>query len=155
MVAGRWSDDEVSQALGRLLRSVDPVPTAVREAATASLAWRQPDVALATLVRDSDDRTTRPAIRGEPPRLLTFQVGELAVDVEITPVVDAVRLIGQIAPIRPAIVTVCYANRERHELTADALGRFTHAGLPRGVARLHMVPQDNPQDRFHTEWFRM
>jgi hypothetical protein len=155
MVAGRWSDDDLSQALGRLLRSVDPVPDAVREAASASLAWLDLDVALAALVRDSDDRATTPAIRGETPRLLTFQVGDTAVDLEITPVANTVRLIGQLAPTRPATVRVCYADRGRHELTADALGRFARAGLPRGLARLHCVPHNNAQARFNTEWFMM
>jgi hypothetical protein len=155
MVAGRWSDDELSRALGRLFRRVDPTPDTVREAASASLAWLDVDVALAALVRDSDERATTPTIRGEPPRLLTFQVGDTAVDLEITPVASAVRLIGQIAPTRPATVTVCYADRGRYELTADALGRFSRAGLPRGLARLHCVPDDDARARFNTEWFTM
>src|SRR5438093_6680703 len=85
MASDRWRGFDLSDALTALLRRVDPVPEAVRDAASSSLAWRDPEAALATLLRDAHNEATLPAIRGDGPRLLTFETGDTVVDLEITP----------------------------------------------------------------------
>jgi hypothetical protein len=146
------SDDELLGMLGDLLRRVDPMPEMVRDAASASLGWRDPDSALAILIADSaaeqaDKQLT--TVRGAAPRLLTFEVGERSVDLEVTSEARQARLVGQIMPNATATVTIQHGDGTS-EVEADALGRFVVNEVASGLVR---VCWSNNGSRVCTEWF--
>jgi hypothetical protein len=150
MVDQRQSDDELAAAVGALLQRADAVPELVRAAASASLAWRDPDAALATLVEETLESTT---VRGRPPRLLTFQAPSGVIEIELTRHDDGARLTGQLIPMRPATVTVCRLDTQSR-VDTDELGRFSIAGLDDGLVRLRCaVPGDPRGSLINTEWF--
>jgi hypothetical protein len=140
------SDDEVMATLADLLRRVDPPPAAVVEAASASLAWRDLDTALARLVETQEPTT----VRGAAPRLLTFKVGEMSVDLEVTAEGYRVRLVGQVVPTGPGTVSVQHRDGTT-DVRADELGRFVVGDVASGLVRLTCTPDAAP--RFRTEWF--
>lgn len=140
------SDDELMAALADLLRRVDPPPAAMVEAASASLAWRDPDAALARLLETQEPTT----VRGAAPRLLTFQVDDMSVDLEVTTEGYRVRLVGQLVPTGPATVTIQHRDGTT-DVVADELGRFVAGDIASGLVRLTCAPIGGV--RFHTEWF--
>jgi hypothetical protein len=140
-------DDELLDVLGALLRRADPTPDEVRRAASASLAWRDPDAALAVLIAEQ-----RPAtVRGPAPRLLTFEVGDMSLDLEVTAEARRVRLVGQLVPPGPTVVTVHHADGTS-EVPADALGRFVVTGVATGLVRVCCTPYG--ATHLCTEWFQ-
>ena len=141
------SDDELMAALGALVRRVDPVPEAVRRAAIQSLAWRDPDAALAVLVAEHEPAT----VRGPAPRLLTFEVGDMSIDLEVTAEARRVRLVGQLVPTGPAMVTVQHPDGTS-EVRADDLGRFVITGVATGLVRICCIPYG--ATKLCTEWFQ-
>jgi hypothetical protein len=145
-MSGSASDDELMATLAELLRRVDPPPGAVVAAASASLAWLDPDTALARLVEAQEPAT----VRGAAPRLLTFEVGEMSVDVEVTAEGYRVRLVGQVVPTGPATVSVQHRDGTT-DVRADELGRFVVGEVASGLVRLTLTPDAAP--RFRTEWF--
>jgi hypothetical protein len=140
------SDDDLLATLAELLRRADPPPAAAVEAASASLAWLDPDTALARLI----DAQEHASVRGAAPRLLTFQVGEVSVDLEVTAEGYRVRLVGQLVPTGPATVSVQHRDGTT-DVQADELGRFVVGDVASGLVRLTCTPDDSP--RFRTEWF--
>src|ERR1700736_6555418 len=81
-----------------LARAVDPVPAEVTFAAKGSLAWRRIDAELAELTFDSllEDAALAGVRGGDTVRLVTFEAGDVSVEVEITDAGDRRRLIGQL-----------------------------------------------------------
>ena len=142
------SDDELLGMLGDLLRRVDPMPDTVREAAFASLSWRDPDSQLAMLISDSEAEQLT-TVRGAAPRLLTFEVGARSVDLEVTSEARQARLVGQLMPNGAATVTIQHGNGTS-EVEADALGRFVVSDVASGLVR---ICWDRGESRVCTEWF--
>ena len=142
------SDDELLGMLGDLLRRVDPMPETVREAASASLSWRDPDSQLAMLISDSEAEQLT-TVRGAAPRLLTFEVGERSVDLEVTSEARQARLVGQLMPNGAATVTIQHGDGTS-EVEADALGRFVVSDVASGLVR---ICWDREGSRVCTEWF--
>ena len=142
------SDDELLGMLGDLLRRVDPMPETVREAASASLSWRDPDSQLAMLISDSEAEQLT-TVRGAAPRLLTFEVGARSVDLEVTSEARQARLVGQLMPNGAATVTIQHGNGTS-EVEADALGRFVVSDVASGLVR---ICWDRGESRVCTEWF--
>jgi len=143
---------ELATNLGRLLRRLDPVPAAVHEAALAAIGWRDPDAELAALVGEELVGTAGGTVpvRGTPPRLLTFQAGEVVIEMEVTEESGGLHLVGQVVP--PAALSLSSRGRTR-SLEADALGRFSAAGVPPGPVRLCAeVRRDTGTTRVCTEW---
>ena len=142
------SDDELLGMLGDLLRRVDPMPETVREAASASLSWRDPDSQLAMLISDSEAEQLT-TVRGAAPRLLTFEVGARSVDLEVTSEARQARLVGQLMPNGVATVTIQHGDGTS-EVEADALGRFVVSDVASGLVR---ICWDREGSRVCTEWF--
>jgi hypothetical protein len=100
----------------------DPVPQWLEQAAVDSFDLRLLDSELAELVFDS---SLEPAVvRGDlEPRLLTFQTGDVVVEIELSGSESARRLIGHVLPAGPTRVEL----RSPHDVVAvdvDELGRF-------------------------------
>jgi hypothetical protein len=129
------ADDETMLAeLRRVLDAIDPIPQAVQIAARAAIEWRTIDAELAALVHDSLVDEPELAVRGTAtaPRCLTFEAGELTIEVEAEPCDDdTLRLVGQLVPPQPAHVAVRHGD-ELIATRADERGRFVAAGVAPG-----------------------
>ncbi|MFG2042384.1 hypothetical protein [Dactylosporangium sp. NPDC048998] len=146
-------EEEVLSSLREIAGRHDPVPPAVLAAARASLAWRNPDAALAELVRDSLDRLI--AVRGGTPRVLTFLGGALTIDVQVTSHAGAVDVVGELAPVVAARVVV-ESPGGSHETSADAEGRFRVEGIAAGPVRLRCEPEvEGAFVPVRTEWVQL
>jgi len=129
-------DDPLWTDLRSLVARFDSVPVAVTAAAKATLAWRDPDAALARLVADSAD-TGLVGVRGQgQPRLVTFETDGVTIEVEIGHLDRRVRLVGQVVPPAPGEIRVDGDRGESAETTVDALGRFTVHSDASGSIRL-------------------
>jgi hypothetical protein len=138
--AGERPEPWEEQLLGELralARVADPVPPGVTFAAVGSLAWRRVDAELAELTFDSllEDAALAGVRSASTVRLVTFEAGEVVVEVEITDAGDRRRLIGQLVPPQVARVEI-RTQDSNHEVDADELGRFAADGLPSGPASL-------------------
>ena len=146
------SDGELGDALRAMFAATDPVPPAALAAARAALAWRDIDAELAELTRDSLTAPPLAAVRGTPPRLLTFATDAVTIDLEVTDETGLVRMLGQLSPANPAEVTVEWDGGTR-SVSADPLGRFAVDDLPVVFLRVRVGSEgDGPLSL--TEWFK-
>src|SRR4051794_36471791 len=138
------SDDEHLSALGRALEQRESGPDEVVAAAKTSLSWRTIDAELATLTFDSvaDDEALA-GVRsgggggGGGPRALTFEHGDVIVELEVTERGGRRTLIGHVAPAPLDSVEVHQAGQaEPLRQDADPLVRFRVADLAAGPFRL-------------------
>ena len=115
--------------LRRAAELFDPVPPHLVRGAISAFPWRTIDAELAELVFDSLDQPL--AVRGPgQPRLLTFRVDEVVVEVEL----EGNNLVGRVSPAA-AEVLIQHGGGEV-TVGADGLGRFTVGGLASGPLRL-------------------
>lgn len=149
------ADDDLPDPLLATLRealdATDPPPRPLVDAAKASLAWRTVDSELAELVADS---STDPAVAvraAEPPRVLTFAVGDTLVVVEVTREPDARHLIGQLVAPSEAAIEVRHAGGVL-EVESDADGRFRAGPLAVGPMSLRCRFADAARAAVVTSW---
>ncbi|WP_433048912.1 hypothetical protein [Dactylosporangium sp. CS-033363] len=150
-------EEEVLSSLRDIAGRRDPVPPNVLAAARASLAWRDPDAALAALTRDSLDRliAVRGGVRGGSPRVLTFFSGALTIDVQVTARAGTVDVVGELAPVVAARVVV-ESPAGSHETAADDEGRFRVDGVAPGPVRLRCEPEiEGAFVPVRTEWVQL
>ncbi|MEU3349623.1 hypothetical protein ABZ723_32450 [Streptomyces sp. NPDC006700] len=143
-MAAELLEEELRQAVAIL----DPVPHDLRQLAIEAFALRDLDARIAELTFDSlvDALPVRGAT--DTPRMLTFQAGELTVDVEVT----GDGLIGQVMPPQPARIEVLAGPRRQvPALTADGLGRFSGDAPPSGPFALRLRAG---AEVVVTEWLR-
>ncbi|MGY5048330.1 hypothetical protein ACWDE0_22260 [Streptomyces sp. 900105755] len=126
---------------------LDPLPSGLLQLAMDAYLLHDLDARVAELTFDS--LVDAIPVRGveDPPRMLTFQAGELTVDVEVTE--DG--LLGQLLPPQSARIEVLGGPAAAHPLTVDALGRFTHDTPPTGPFALRLRTGG---DVIVTEWLR-
>lgn len=126
-----WDDDEslmadLAEATGR----DQTVPAHRRAAAQAAFAWRTVDEELMQLSYDSL-ASSGTAVRGaDGPRLMSFAVDGLAVELEVG---DGT-IWGQILPGGAYRVTIESATRQRASVVADESGIFSLDLLPGPVS---------------------
>lgn len=131
------TDDELVERLRRLAAAVEPVPEAVTEAARAAFLTRRLDEEIAMLLRDS--ALSASAVRGtEPgPRLLSYEVGDVSLELEL-------ELVGRFLTLRGlALGTVGDAEVDAgatgpHVGVVDDHGWFTVEALPPGPLRVRV-----------------
>ena len=132
-------DDTLLAELRHVIGQVDPVPEPVRIAARAAIEWRTLDAELAALVHDSaiDERAL--AVRGTAagPRALTFEAGDVTIEIEAEVTDDAgtLRLVGQLVPPQAADVAVRHGD-ELVAVRADERGRFASSAISPGPVSL-------------------
>jgi hypothetical protein len=151
----RTDQDQLPDGLAQLLRQVDPVPANVVEAARSSFGWRTLESELAQLTADS--LLVSADVRGEQPRMLTYQAGERTIEAEVSDLGGRLRILGQLSPPQPARVRADQpAGAAGVEVVADSLGRFSIGGLPSGPTRLvcqPLGPDGEPAGaEVHGEW---
>jgi hypothetical protein len=145
------NDDNIEAALRAVLAAVDRVPEAALAAAKAAIGWRDLDADLALLTSESGLGLSH--LRGGPPRLLTFRSGQQVIELEVSSVAGAARLLGQLDPPGEADVTVESAARAWNT-QADSRGRFSVVGLSKSWMRVIVTHADHPDARTATEWFQ-
>jgi len=134
-------DDELEAELRRLAADREPVPAQLVQAALDAFGWRDIDAELAELVYDSlVDADQASLVRGPADqRLVSFAVGGLTIDVEVTSAGSGRSVMGQIAPPQRATVDIRYP-RDTVTVETDELGRFQSGPLPPGPASLRLRP---------------
>lgn len=149
------ADDRMVDHLRALAQRVDPPPALLGEFARAALGWRTIDAELAELSYDSAvDESLAGAVRGatRAPRLLTFDVGEVTVEVEVTAQGAGRSLAGQVVPMQSTVIEVRHSAGST-TVDTDELGRFAVEGLPAGPMSLRCRLADGGGVRVvQTDW---
>jgi hypothetical protein len=144
---------EREERLAELLRAADPVPDRVVEAARDSFGWRTLDTELAQLTADS--LLVGADVRGEQPRLLSYQAGKRTIEVEVSELDGRLRILGQLVPPQQARIR---ADQPAGGVAAiaDQLGRFAMRDLPPGLTRFACQPLGRDGEpagaEFHSQW---
>src|SRR6516225_7836967 len=135
------SDNELEAELRRLAADREPVPAELVQAALDAFGWRDIDAELAELVYDSlADADEASLVRGSPgQRLVSFAVGGITVDVEVTSAGAGRAVMGQIAPPQRALVDI-RGRRDTVTVEADELGRFQSGLVLPGPVSLRLRP---------------
>jgi len=131
------ADRALLRELAAVLRRVAPVPPDALRVAKGLFARRTLDAELAALTRDTllDDDALALARSASGPRIVTFEAGELTVEVEVDDRPGGRRLVGQLVPAQPAALELWSQAGDPADAvlttvtttvatTADALGRF-------------------------------
>jgi len=130
-------ESRLEEELRRAAARFDPLPEGLLRAAAEAFTWRTIDTELAELVFDSlVDHDEASLVRGPPERrLLSFQAGQLTIDLEVTSTESARSLVGQLVPPRRADIEIRGADAAI-AADADELGRFRAGPLPAGPMSL-------------------
>ena len=142
-------DDEFADVLAALSAAgrLDDAPPEAVAAAKSAFFWHTMDQELAELTYDSllDPQALAGVRAGSAtlaPRRLTFESGDLTVELESTPSGPSGatrRLIGQLVPPQEGHVHVRHAGGGT-TVTADEMGRFTVPDLAPGPISLRVQP---------------
>lgn len=125
-------DDALLVELRMLAVALDPVPPEAIAAARSAIAFRTMDAELAELAADASVGQQLTGVRGvASPAMLTFEAPGLAVEVEVTEVGRARRVMGQLVPPRPGAVEIRHGGG-RVTVTADEVGRFAASDVAPG-----------------------
>lgn len=132
----RDPEEDLRGVLREYYTATDPVPARMRAAALAAFAWRDVDHDLAELSTDS--LLVAAPIRSQGgPRLLTFTVGEVGIEIEVDGTGPTRQIVGQVIP--PAVGAV-RLRAAAQTTRADDLGRFFFFAVPAGRFSLTWVP---------------
>jgi hypothetical protein len=132
---GETDHDPLLTDLRRVLDLVEPVPAQSLELARAAFDWRTMDAELAELVADS--AVDAVAVRAEgQPRLVTFEHGEDAIELEIHLRGVGRLIVGQLDPERAADVKLEPFRSEPVVTRAGEDGRFSFELAEGGPVKL-------------------
>jgi hypothetical protein len=124
------SDDELMDRLRRIANEVDAPPDLVAESARAAFATRRLDDELAELLHDSDVTASAGTRGAEPgPRLLSFESGEVSLELQIEDAGDRLVLRGLVIGA-VGDVEVETATTGSHPAAVDENGWFRVDALP-------------------------
>lgn len=136
------NDDALLEWLRKVAAEADPVPEEVAAAAREAIRLKDLDGQLAELVADSAStdseydtvRRAGPEITDE--RLLSFEGGEVRVELGLSPSEDGLTIIGQLIGASVEGCELEYSDGNREQVQLDELGRFLHDGRRRGPMRI-------------------
>jgi hypothetical protein len=147
--------DEVAllARLRGLFDAVDPAPAAAVPAAQALFGLRRLDEELAELVRDSAEEQGRMlSVRGQGDvRLISFETGPVAVELQVTEHDQVRDLVVQIAGTSLTAAEVETPAGRRPAPVQDGL--FTLDGVPAGLLRLRLLTETGSE--LVTSWVRV
>lgn len=137
-------DEELMDQLRRIAGEVDAPPSIVEDLARAAFLTRRLDEQLADLVSDSG---LAPAgVRGAEPRLLTFALGELTLELQVAETAGLVSVAGLLTGTGDAPGAGLAVQVETPAATAavdaDEQGWFRVDGLAAGPVRVRIRPSD-------------
>ncbi|MGW7418642.1 hypothetical protein ACWGJB_00940 [Streptomyces sp. NPDC054813] len=139
--------DLLEEELRQAAVVLDPLPAGLLQLAMDAYVLHDLEARVAELTFDS--LVDAIPVRGAeaPPRMLTFQAGDLTVDIEVT---DE-GLLGQVLPPQSARIEVLGGPAAVRPLTADGMGRFASDTPPAGPFALRLRTGG---DVIVTEWLR-
>ncbi len=147
-MSGIYDEDALAEQLRAVVAEADAPPEIVYEAAHAAFDLRRLDAELAALVRDSaDDPAAALAVRGDAEeRLLSFEVGEVTVEMQISQNADRRDILAHIsgADLAAAAIETSGAGTDpagvirQIDLPVDD-GILIARGLPAGLLRLSLT----------------
>lgn len=143
------------QRLGVVAAVYDPIPAIVTELGRAAFGLRRLDDELAELVSDSDLGLVGVRSGGSDVRLLTFEVGELVVEAQISGSGDRHTILGQLVlvSVPEGTVRLETASHTSSDAPLDVLGGFRFDDVRSGPVRLSTVlPGARPVS---TSWFSL
>lgn len=129
------SDETLAAELADYFSRCDPTPSTVLDAARAAIEFRDFDVQLADILRDSalEDKELA-GVRGVGQRLLTFRRGDSFLELDVTSRGEQRDLSGYLLPGHTGELIVDTPAGE-HRAAIDRQGRFRLIGLQGGPAR--------------------
>jgi hypothetical protein len=132
-------DEELFERLRLVIDEVDPMPESVLVNARAAFALRRLDAELAELVRDSaeEERGGLIAVRGAgDARLISFETGTVAVELQITERGSVRDLVAQISGVDIGRAEVETPTSRYPTVVEDTL--VSVDGIPAGHLRIHL-----------------
>lgn len=149
------SDLVLLSMLRRVVETVDPEPEYLRELGRAAFSVRRVDAELAELVADSSLQRELVRSAGADPRLLTFQVGGVFIEVQVSRLDTRRELIGQVEGLDTegeSRVEIEAARGGVLSAPLDELGRFAFDEVPMRLVRLRVVA---PGVDVTTDWVNL
>jgi hypothetical protein len=152
------ADDAMMVRLGALFEQHDAPPDLAIRLAEQSFGLRSVDAELAALVADSAVDEALIGVRGHDgpwdraaPRLLTFEAGDLALEIAVERQNGRRRLLGQLLPAAPARIEVRQPSVVASRWSdADERGRFTVEDVVPGPISVTCHRDGHPA--ITTEW---
>ena len=142
-------NDSLERRLRAVAASADPVPSLVTDAARAVFALRDLDAQLIELVHDSAVDDDAVLVRGDDEtRTLTFEHGDVAVDLQVTETPEGYVLLALVDGATGDVVVEHAGGRTTVPL--DDAGRVSLDGVPAGPVRLVLTSRDGA--RVTTSW---
>ena len=146
------ADDRLVEVIRAALHELDGPPPEVVALAKQSLTWRTIDAELAELTYDSAVDGDLVGVRGTgTARALTFEVGAVVIDLEVSDRDTARDVLGQVAPATEVTLSLVRPTGTV-DVALDDLGRFRLTGLPSGPARFVLV---GPSGTVGTDWITL
>jgi hypothetical protein len=149
------ADDELTARLRLAVTAADHPPTEVVDAAKAAFTWRTIDAELAELTYDSFvDADALVGVRGgDGPRQLSFERGELSLELEVVEVGGLRRLTGQVVsgPLAELSLQQSAADGSM-AVPTDHLGRFHLDAVAAGPARFLFRLAGDVRTDVLTDW---
>jgi len=136
------NDDELVEWLKHVAAEADPLPDHIAAAAREAIRLKDLDGQLAELVADSaSSETEYETVRRAAPditeeRLLSFEAGEVRVELDISPGDNGLTVIGQLIGTALEGCELEYRDGSREEVQLDELGRFLLDGRQPGPMRI-------------------
>jgi hypothetical protein len=131
-------DDDLIERLRRIAAQADPVPPGLLDAARAAFGMRDIDARVAELVRDSAVDAPATSLRGDGPRLLSFEAGEAVIECEVTGRGGRRDVVGQLVGAAADELEAQVAGNPAATpaVRVSEHGVFAVRGLPAGPFRL-------------------
>jgi hypothetical protein len=146
------ADDDAGDLTARLqATNQDQPPAGLLAAARAAFSWRTLDTDLCRPSYDSLlDEALSPVRGGQDARLLRFELGDLALDLEVTPEGEGRTLVGQVTPPGPTELTVRHGGAVETTVGSDELGRFVLDGVRPGPLSVRCATAGDAT--LYTDW---
>lgn len=143
-------DDELLALVGRSVKVLEPLPSAVHRQAVEAFSWRDISLSLASLDEDSlvDDDGLARVRSGRQDRRLSFHCPDGGMVISV--IDGGYRLVGQVEPARRGVVELRRPSGVR-TTAADQFGLFMFEQLGRGPVSIRWRPDDSSTG-FDTEW---
>lgn len=147
------TEERLFEELTALVRRADRPPADVLAAARGSYTWRTIDAELAELTYDSllDDDALAGVRSGAQPRQVTFESGDITIELEIGIAHGGRRIVGQLVPTQVAEIEIRHPAGEQ-SVQADELGRFTADILAIGPVSFACRLKTDGEKTITTDW---
>jgi hypothetical protein len=138
---GTLDDQGLLARLGGVARAADGPPELAYDLGRGALAWRNVDSELAQLVADSALETSTVRSAGSDTRLLSFETGDMTIEVQVSVRQGQRSLLGQVIPEPAAeggVARVETSAGPASSAPLDQVGRFEIDDVPGELLRIRI-----------------